>query len=506
MDRSHDLSAPTPLTARQDTALVVTADDLSPEISGSVSTLFSTTTIHRVSDLTMPLRRDEGTVVVASDQLAEGLPLLERPDIWPADEEQLNIAFSATGSVSASAREALTEYDVVALRPIGSCIVATLQRAANRPGTAGLWIPPLLSDRDASPQVVTPRPSSGKRRGKKARAKVSTGARISQALKQRWKLLLLAAIGEIALIALFGWALSSFWMGLALGIVLAVLGAQGYLTVSTRRIASSTRSRVGRLAGSVRSIQRNTAHWSSLEATANITALALTDLTTSLKVQTPGKSATPQQLDRATHTAVAETQALLQLMQKYPTDAALPTPMGWAMNPSGLLALTGLIESMQPKTVIECGSGTSTIWIGLALRALGGGRLISLEHQSEYAAQSRARVAAHGLEDFVEIRLVDLVPHETVRGSFRWYDLDTDTVPDIDLLLVDGPPAATGRYARYPAVPILADKLSDGAVILVDDTSRKDEVEAISFWQAEYPQAGPSSEIAAALTRLDWQA
>lgn len=506
MDRSHDLSATPALAAKQDTALVVAADDLPPEVSGSVSTLFSATTIRRASDVTAPLRPDEGTVVVASDLLTGCLPLLERPEIWPADEEQLNIAFSATGSVSASARESLTEYDVVALRPIGSCIVATLQRAANRPGTAELWIPALLNDRGAPTRVGTPRPSAGRQRGKKARAKVSTGARISRAIKQRWKLLLIAAIGEIALIALFGWALSSFWMGLALGIVIAALGAQGYLIVSTRRIASGTRSRVSRLAGSVRSIQRNTAHWSSLEATANITALALTDLTASVRLQAPGKAVTSQQMNQATHTAIAETQALLQLMQKYPTDAALPTPMGWAMNPSGLLALTGLIESTRPKLVIECGSGTSTIWIGLALRALGGGRLISLEHQSEYAAQSRARVAAHGLEDFVEIRLVDLVPHETVRGTFRWYDIDMDTVPDIDLLLVDGPPATTGRWARYPAIPILATKLSDGAVILVDDTSRKDEVEAITFWQAEYPQAGSSSEIATALTRLDWHA
>ncbi|HAM44148.1 MAG TPA: hypothetical protein DCM67_03855 [Propionibacteriaceae bacterium] len=508
MDRSHDLPAPTALTARQDTALVVTTSELSPEISGPVSTLFSTTTVRLVTELTHPPRRSQGTVIVASDLLTDCLALLERPDIWPADEEEIDIAFSAAGSASTQARNALSTYDVITLRPIGSCIIATLKRTANRPGTADVWIPPLLNDRAATllAGASAPRPARRKKRGNRTHPQEGIAARAGRTVRQRWKLLLLAAIAEITLIALFGWALSSFWMGLTLGIVFAAFGVQSYLIISTRRIASNTRSRVSRVATTVRAIHRDTAHWSSLEATTNITALALTDLAASMKRQSPGKALTSQHVDRATQTAVAETQALLQLMQKYPTDAPLPKPMGWAMNPSGLLALTGLIESRSPKTVVECGSGTSTIWIGLALRALGQGRLISLEHQREYATQSRERVAAHGLEDFVEVRLVDLVAHETAHGVFRWYDLDVDTVPDIDLLLVDGPPATTGRHARYPAIPILANKLMDGAVILVDDTSRKDELEAIKLWQEEYPQAGSSTEIAAALTRLDWRA
>lgn len=507
MDLSHDLSAPTDPTERRNSALVVTASGLSPEVSGSVSTLFSTTTIRLVTDLTEPSQPDDGTVVVAADGLTDCLPLLDQPNVWPTDRAEITIAFSATGSVSPQTREALGAYDVIALRPVASCIVATLKRTANGTGTASHWIPPLLSDQDPAADVPVAAREHSRRRKPRSAAQPREGAaaKIVRIARQRWKLFGLAVLGEMVLIAFLAWVLTSFWLGLALGMVFAVLGVQGYLLVSTRRLASSTRSRVGRVATSVRAIRRDTAHWSSLEATANITALALTDLTASLKRQPHGKTLTPHNLDRASQTVVAETQALLQLMEKYPTDAPLPQPMGWAMNPSGLLALTALIESTRPKTLVECGSGTSTIWIGLALRALGQGRLISLEHQGEYAAQSRARIAAHGLEDFVEIRLVELTPHDTPRGEFRWYDLDVDSVPEIDVLLVDGPPAATGHHARYPAVPILAHKLADGAVILVDDTSRKDEVEAIRFWQEEFPQAGASTDVATALTRLDWR-
>ena len=40
--------------------------------------------------------------------------------------------------------------------------------------------------------------------------------------------------------------------------------------------------------------------------------------------------------------------------------------------------------------------------------------------------------------------------------------------------------------ARYPAVPILGPRLSPGAVIVMDDTTRPDEAE-VSRWHADLP-------------------
>lgn len=60
-------------------------------------------------------------------------------------------------------------------------------------------------------------------------------------------------------------------------------------------------------------------------------------------------------------------------------------------------------------------------------------------------------------------------------------------MPDrIDLIVVDGPPANSHKDARYPALPLLADKMSKRAAILMDDGRREKRI-AIQ-WVREYPE------------------
>lgn len=49
--------------------------------------------------------------------------------------------------------------------------------------------------------------------------------------------------------------------------------------------------------------------------------------------------------------------------------------------------------------IVECGSGTSTVLIAQCLKQLGSGRLISLEHEKEFAAVSRQSLKEAGLID-----------------------------------------------------------------------------------------------------------
>ncbi|MGD6699309.1 hypothetical protein VWV08_22305, partial [Xanthomonas citri pv. citri] len=58
---------------------------------------------------------------------------------------------------------------------------------------------------------------------------------------------------------------------------------------------------------------------------------------------------------------------------------------------------------------------------------------------------------------------------------------------DIELLLVDGPPRASGPRARYPALPLLGTRLAPGARIVLDDVDRTEEQEAADAWLAETP-------------------
>ena len=55
---------------------------------------------------------------------------------------------------------------------------------------------------------------------------------------------------------------------------------------------------------------------------------------------------------------------------------------------------------------------------------------------------------------------------------------------------MDGPlqQGETRRKIRYPALPLLVDKLGRRAVVLMDDGSREDERGVAQMWGEEYPQ------------------
>jgi predicted O-methyltransferase YrrM len=183
-----------------------------------------------------------------------------------------------------------------------------------------------------------------------------------------------------------------------------------------------------------------------------------------------------------------EVEALLQLYDKVTPLAPMPPSAGWALKPAGLLNLYALTERWRPKLVLELGSGTSTVWIAYALTGNGRGRLISLDHLEEYAARTRAALELHDLSGRAEIRYAPLNDVRVGEQTFQWYDRSAlDDLHDIDMVFVDGPPGSTGPDARYPALPILLDRLADGAVIVLDDIDRPDEQEIVDRWLKDTP-------------------
>jgi predicted O-methyltransferase YrrM len=135
-------------------------------------------------------------------------------------------------------------------------------------------------------------------------------------------------------------------------------------------------------------------------------------------------------------------------------------------------------------TVVECGSGSSTVWLAAACRERGRGRVVALEHDPDYGEQTGAALAANGLTDHAEVRVAGLEPLELDGETFQWYARGAwSDLTGIDLLFVDGPPGATGPHARYPALPVFAPGLQDDAVVVLDDTVRAEEAEILRRWQ-----------------------
>jgi predicted O-methyltransferase YrrM len=182
-----------------------------------------------------------------------------------------------------------------------------------------------------------------------------------------------------------------------------------------------------------------------------------------------------------------EVEAVVQLFQDFTPRAPMPSSGDYALNPTDLLGLLHLIRTRRPRLVLELGSGTSSVWIAYALESTGG-RLVSLDHDPEYAGRTRALLAAHGLTATAEVREAPLTALSIDDKSFQWYDVAAVADLDgIDLLLVDGPPAATGRDARYPALRVIEPKLAATATVVCDDANRRDEQAAVLRWTQSIP-------------------
>lgn len=179
---------------------------------------------------------------------------------------------------------------------------------------------------------------------------------------------------------------------------------------------------------------------------------------------------------------VQAVEALMQLGWAYDHSFG-PLLGGWAMDPVTLHGILKIVRGKPQPRIVELGSGTSTIWLARALAKMGEGQLISFEHQLTFAESVRGLLKAERLSDRANVVHAPLQRTTVGKQEFDWYSLKDVTMPaTIDVLLVDGPPGAIGQNARYPAVPILQTRLALGSVVILDDTDRKDEVEALAAW------------------------
>lgn len=174
------------------------------------------------------------------------------------------------------------------------------------------------------------------------------------------------------------------------------------------------------------------------------------------------------------------------LLQIRPLLGDLPVDLGgWAVDP--LLAHTAvrLLIDARPGLVVECGSGSSTIVLARCLRALGRGRVISLEHNPEYARHTNDMLRLHGLGDIATVVTAPIAERELDGGRALWYGPQYEPLiqAPIDVLVVDGPPGNTAPKARYPAVPLLRRRLAPECRILMDDGDRADERAIAHSWR-----------------------
>ena len=182
-------------------------------------------------------------------------------------------------------------------------------------------------------------------------------------------------------------------------------------------------------------------------------------------------------------------EALQNLNAVLPANNVLPATRGWAASPDLLAVLVDLVITGRPSLVVECGSGTSTLWLALAIRRFGvDGRIIALEHDPAFSGSTRDFLARHDVEDVAEVRDAPLESFGLDGETHLWYAKRAwEDLTGIDLLFVDGPPVTTCHRARYPALPLLNGLLSPVATVVLDDLIVPDMQEILRLWLEAYP-------------------
>jgi Methyltransferase domain len=223
-------------------------------------------------------------------------------------------------------------------------------------------------------------------------------------------------------------------------------------------------------------------------------ATQMTKLSTSIERLDAGLDHARERLSKDVFTGYRQLEAMVDLRALIGARAPLPALRGWALSPDALRLVMGEVFARQPQLIVECGSGSSSVWLGYAVQRLGAGRVVALEHDERFLSLTRDLLRAHGLDDVVEVRHAPLAPlddHGTgaSAGAQPWYDVRG--VADLDkigLLLVDGPPGTIDAAVRYPALPVLLPKCADDVLIILDDTVRAGESAVSDRWLAEHPE------------------
>jgi len=176
-------------------------------------------------------------------------------------------------------------------------------------------------------------------------------------------------------------------------------------------------------------------------------------------------------------------QALASIHSLIDLRSPLPVMGEWAASSDFLRIISEIILDRKPETIVECGSGVSSVVVGYLLEKNKRGRIFSLENKNNFYKKNKGLIARHNLSQYVSIVDAPLVECKVGDNLYEWYD--TTQIADlelIDILIVDGP---AGN--RYPALPVLFNQLSDNAFVIVDDCNREKDGENVLQWLAEFP-------------------
>lgn len=166
----------------------------------------------------------------------------------------------------------------------------------------------------------------------------------------------------------------------------------------------------------------------------------------------------------------------------------LPYTPDWSAAPDFLEIISTHCLEEKPAMIVECSSGLSTLILARCCQINANGQVLSLENGAEFVTATQATLAEFSTEEWATVIHAPLVPTPLDAGNFQWYQLPELPATPIDMLVIDGPSGFLQPLSRYPALPMLYERLATRCTIFFDDAARDDEQEIVRRWLATYPE------------------
>lgn len=162
----------------------------------------------------------------------------------------------------------------------------------------------------------------------------------------------------------------------------------------------------------------------------------------------------------------------------------------WSTYPDFLKVIVSKLQKEKPITVVECGSGVSTIVSAYIFKKNNQGHIFSLEHDKLYYNISKNEIKRQQIEEYITLIYAPLKIFKIKGKMWTWYDTSEikKRIKKIDFLLVDGPPGFLQKHSRYPAFPVLKKFFHKNTAVVLDDSDRPDEREIVNRWLLENPE------------------
>ena len=169
-------------------------------------------------------------------------------------------------------------------------------------------------------------------------------------------------------------------------------------------------------------------------------------------------------------------------------EKALPVTPEWSAAPDFLHCIVDHCLERRPEKIVECSSGLTTLVLARCCQLNNRGHVYSLENGEEFAAATRAVLEESGLEQYATVVYAPLEEVSLHGVEYNWYSRRRLAVDSIEMLVIDGPPGFIQRHSRYPALPLLHERLADDCVVLLDDAAREDERAIVEMWLREFAE------------------